>query len=195
MGRGSSKAAGGGGAFKLITDDEAVRFEDNDTLDSQVDGVTHYKDWENNLTGIERDAVHDYTGSNYHSLNKAMRSEEGIQSNYHKHLDKEISSAIDKAVLTKPITVYRGSSPDFLGFKSTPPIEQLQGLVGQSFRDKAFTSTSVSKSGTFGDAIAYKILVPPGKGRGAYVRGISDHKSEKEFLLNKNTHFKVVKVG
>jgi hypothetical protein len=90
------------------------------------------------------------------------------------------------------VTVYRGSSADLLGGYHT--VSEIQQLVGATVIDKGYTSASISKSKTFGGSIGYKIVVPPGKGRGAYVGNISSEKSEVEYLLKRGTHYKITGV-
>ena len=194
MGRGTSKAGGGGGSkpFQVITD--AITFKDDGTLDSQVNKVAHNIAWRKNLTPDEVSGVSYYTGSGYHAINDGLRSKDGIKKgSYAEQAEKGLASAMSKATLDKPITVYRGSSADLLGGANT--VAEIQKLVGGTVHDKGYVSTSVSKSGTFGGEVAYKIIVPAGSGHGAYVRKISGLKGEKEYLLNKGSTFRIVSVA
>lgn len=185
MGRGTSKAGGGGGAFRLIED--AKEFGTTEQADAffgnNLDG----------LTELEKDALNWYTGGVFESFNKALRNGDPIHTNRLKSMD----NAMAKSVLTEPITLSRGSTADLLGFKSTPTISELKELIGGEFVDKAFVSTSAKKNGGFHGNIGYKITVPPGKGRGQYIEKISKYKggNEVEFLLNRNTKFRVTSVS
>lgn len=183
MGRGSSKVGGGGGSFKLI--ENARKFGTADKADA------FFGDNLKELTGKEKDALSWYTGSAYASFNEALRKGEPIHPNRLKSMD----DAMAKSVLTEPITLSRGSSADLLGFKSTPSVAELKNLIGGEFVDKAFVSTSAKSGGGFSGDIGYRITVPPGKGRGQYIKSISHFKSETEFLLNRNTKFRVTSVS
>lgn len=184
MGRGSSKVGGGGGSFKLIegakimtSADEADAFFGNN-LDA--------------LTDKEKNALAWYTTSAFSSFNTSLRNDNPNHPNRMKSMD----NAIAKGVLTEPITVYRGSSADLLGFKSKPSMSELKELVGGEFIDKAFVSSSAVKGqGSFKwEPIQYKITVPAGKGRGQWIKHVSDISSENEFLMKRNTKFRVTKV-
>lgn len=185
MGRGSSKVSGGGGSFKLI--ENAREFGTTEQADAffgnNLDG----------LTKLEKDALNWYTGGAYESFNEALRNDNPIHTNRLKSMD----NAMAKSVLTEPITLSRGSTADLLGFKSTPTISELKALIGGEFVDKAFVSASAKKGGGFHGSIGYKITVPPGKGRGQYIEQISKFKggNEVEFLLNRNTKFRVTSVS
>lgn len=183
MGRGTSKAGGGGDAFKLI--ENAKEFGTTDKADA------FFGDNLKELTGKEKDALSWYTGSAYASFNDALRKGEPI----HPNRLKSIDNAMAKGVLTEPIVVSRGSTADLLGFSSTPSIADLKGLIGGEFVDKAFVSTSAKSGGGFSGDIGYRITVPPGKGRGQYIKNISHFKGETEFLLNRNTKFRVTNVS
>ena len=187
MGRGSSglSSQGGGGGFKLI--ENAKEFPTTAAADAFFGNNLE------TLTTLEKSALTWYTGMNYASFNSALRKGKPIHPNRLKSMD----SAMAKSILTEPITVTRGSTADLLGFSGTPSISQLKGLVGGEFVDKAFVSTSAKASGGFSGLIKYKITVPAGKGRGQYIEKISKYKggNEVEFLLNRNTKFRVTNVS
>lgn len=185
MGRGSSKVGGGGGgSFKLIEDAKVMTSgtEADDFFGNNLDV----------LTDKERSALAWYTGSSYGPFNESLRNDKPNHPNRMKSMDE----AIAKGVLNEPITVYRGSTADLLGFKSTPSMAELKSLVGGEFIDKAFVSSSAVKGqGSFTHKpIQYKITVPAGKGRGQYIRKLSQISPENEFLMKRNTKFRVTKV-
>ena len=184
--KGGGKGAGGGAAKQpvLITG-KTVDENDTDTYFSNTE-------WEKSLGWQERDAVEWYSGYGYDDFNRALR--EGKPGKNDLQKAALIDSAISKAELKEPINVYRGSSSDLVGgYSSISDIKKY--MVGQTVTDKGFTSTSISKNHTFGGQVHYKITVPPGKGRGAYIRGISQHPSEREFLRARNTKYLITGVG
>lgn len=113
---------------------------------------------------------------------------------------KQVSSAIKKHPLEKPMTVYRGMkiTKDDEGSKMYGDLKP-----GDTFQDKGFTSTSTNKK--VGDKFAEKlnrsdvqvvIEVSLKEGDPALPMDLyHKHESEKEILLDRNTKFKVVSVS
>lgn len=169
--KGQSSGKGAGGAarnYKEVNDDSI--------FDKSVN------DWRDNMTQKELKTTRMYTGSAYYKWNDSLRNNNG--EGYEKYT-KELDSAISKFDLKNDIIVYRGTgSYAFPG--GTPEI-------GSIISDKAFLSTSVSKdvARDFDSGIILKIQVPSGRGRGAYVKSVSQHKGENEFLMARNTNLKI----
>ena len=184
MGRGSSKVGGGGGGFKLI--------EGAKEMTSAAEADAFFGNNLDDLTDKEKNALTWYTTNAFWAFNESLRNDKPNHPNRMKSMDE----AMAKSVLTEPITVWRGSTADLLGFKTTPSMAELKSLVGGEFMDKAFVSSSAVKGqGSFTHKpIQYKITVPSGKGRGQWIKHISDISPENEFLLNRNSKFRVTKV-
>lgn len=184
MGRGTSKTRGGGGAFKLI--------EGAKEMTSAAEADAFFGNNLDELTDNEKKALTWYTTSAFDTFNEGLRNDKPIHTNRMKSMD----DAMAKGVLTEPITVWRGSTADLLGFKSTPSISELKGLIGGEFIDKAFVSSSAVKGqGSFTHKpVQYKITVPAGKGRGQWIKHLSDISPENEFLMKRSTKFKVTGV-
>lgn len=197
MGRGKSSSGGGGKPVKLITDAKSFGSQSIYGSNAETDEFFQTETWLNSLTPGEESATKWYTGSAYINLNANLRAGDtpgdvSKCSEYQQKQIKQIDSALSKGVLEKPVTLYRGSTADLLGGRST--VEEIQELVGAKVRDKAYVSASVSKNGSFGGEVAYKILVPAGKGHGAYVGNISNVKSEAEYLMKRNTTYQIMGV-
>ena len=173
----SGKSSGGGARAnrkEVTTDYKEV------TNDKIFDKAA--SDWRGEMTGDEHDIVVSYTDTFYSRVNYDLRWD-----NY-EDFGEEISlldSAISKFNLTNDIVVFRGVSKSAFG--GSPP------QVGSVISDKAFLSTTVSKTTaqSFGNGYVLKINVPKGKGKGAYVDSISYHKGEREFLMPRNTKLKI----
>lgn len=151
--------------------------------------------WVSNLSYDESSIVVKYTGSYYREFNKALRSAKGDETQVSRQMLGErsnLSSAISKYRLKHGTIFHRSSSASLLGGAST--VAEINKLVGSVVVDHGFTSatTTYSKGGgtMFGD-IQYHISTPKGKGIGAWVRPISKHKSEEEFLFNYGSGFRV----
>lgn len=78
-------------------------------------------------------------------------------------------------------------------------IEDLQKMQehGLSFENKAFLSTTPTEGGTYGDqgakAVVRHFFVPE-KATGGYIASVSSYKCENEFLLDKGTKTRIMKI-
>lgn len=176
--RGASSGKGAGGAgYKEVTDDSI--------FDSSVNK------WKSGMNYDEKDTVSAYTGDLYYSLNAALRA--GDTAGYEDEI-KNLDSALSKFTLKDNIVTYRGTSNKI--FMGATSIEEINAsMIGAVITDKAYMSSSVSKSiaDNFEKGFILKINVPKGKGRGAYVRSLSNYKSEKEFLIARGSKFRIDK--
>ena len=197
MGRGSSSAGGGGKPITPSTDAKSFGSESIYGHNDETDKFFGTNEWIDSLKSSEKSAVTWYTGSAYGPLNENLRSGDSPTdlskcSDYQQAKIKDLDAALAKGVLKEPVTVYRGSTADLLGGRKT--VADIQELVGATIKDKGYVSTSISKGKTFHGEVGYKIVVPSGKGRGAYVGNISNIPGENEFLLKRNSSFKVMGV-
>ena len=147
--------------------------------------------WEQSLSNAEYQAVADYSGSDFRSLNSGLRKgKEKELDDHFQSVNVNLESALDKYTLEKPTTFVRGSTADLLGGAST--VEEINAMAGSIVVDKGFTSSSATVSGAFSGEIKYHIDTPAGKGIGAYIRGISEYGiDENEFLFNKGGMYRV----
>jgi hypothetical protein len=139
---------------------------------SDSTGVANaYGPWVQKLSPVERSAIESYTGSGYSSVNASLRQNPSSQAgaNIRKGLDKAPSPP-------PPELVWRGVS--HTGFKSF-----MSGLaVNDVIRMDGFQSTSINPTtavswGGGGTLLEIKPV------KGSYVRLISHHPSEYEYLL------------
>ncbi len=92
-----------------------------------------------------------------------------------------ISEAISKHTLSQPIICYRGSSIDMTkGFQ-----------VGDTIISSQFISTSLVESKAFAYKYRYTIYIPKGT-RGVYIEEISRFPKQREFLIDRNTKFRLL---
>lgn len=142
-----------------------------------------YKSWANNLTSEEKAGISLYTGSYYNALNSGFRK--GIFESHQLNTIHGIDSALAKAMpIKEPTLLYRkvGSEAKDLG----------KLKAGDVYVERGYVSTSISK-GVWSGTYKMNILCPPGA-KGAYIQSISGHKAEKEFLMPRDTMFKVHRV-
>lgn len=184
MGRGASKAGGkGGGSLKNPKDFKSQQeaeeyFEKTGFIDS--------------LSQDERKGIVTYTGAAFETINDSLRGKRKMADDTQKVID-QIDAGIAKSILKEPVTVYRNVHGMAFGLNGKPPTEAaLKELIGGEFVEKGYTSTSAGKN-VFGssDKVLLKINVPSGIGFGGYVAPISQFHSESEFLIKRNTTYRI----
>ena len=142
-----------------------------------------FSSWEKGITTSERQGIYDYTTDEfYQNINNVLR---GLETEYapgNATRVEEITSALGKASVPEPITVYRGVGRSALGDLQGLSPEQ---LVGHMIEDDAFMSTSLVPEGAFSKPVTYIIKVPQGA-EAAFIGDISYYGSkEVELLLNR----------
>lgn len=165
--------------------------EEYDRLRSEYEN-SPVKKWYDSLSGEETDAIMNYAGSDYSGINGLLRGEmtERMVENWNatgktdvRDMIQRVESGIDKFELKEPITVYRTCEKDVF--------ESLSQKVGSTFRDNAFTSTTVLNESVASGNVRMEINVPAGKGVGAYIGSTYGQPDEHEFLLQRGTEFTV----
>lgn len=165
--------------------------EEYDRLRSEYEN-SPVKRWNDSLSGEETDAIMNYAGSDYSGINGLLRGEmtERMVENWNatgktdvRDMIQRVESGIDKFELKEPITVYRTCEKDVF--------ESLSKKVGSTFRDNAFTSTTVLNESVASGNVRMEINVPAGKGVGAYIGSTYGQPDEHEFLLQRGTEFTV----
>lgn len=199
-GRGSSgKAAGGGGGASAV-----VYSTFNTENEADTAFGPSYQNWSKQINTSDKTEIEEYTGSAYVSINETLRGTSNppsqVKAAYLARADK-ISTSLSKFELIDNITVFRGVNLDAFGLSggddifSTATKKGMKALVGTTFVDKGFMSTSAVKSSAFNSKDArISINVPKGKGRGAWVKPLSIYSYENEFLLQKGSGLKITKV-
>jgi len=145
----------------------------------------------------EVQALKEYTGVMYQSVNKALRAGKNIPAADRKEM-KLVEQAFDKAKTTEPLEVYRG-----VGATEMDMFKDLK--VGESFEDRGYGSTSTDKDTadnfSRGDnPTILKIQVPKGSkaisvdSLSVFKKGGHATRSENEILLNKDAKYKVVDI-
>lgn len=182
MGRGSSKAGGGG---MVIDYREANNFFGSE--------------WENSLTTSEMVSIADYAGDAYKDINSALWGTDGDLDRIPDNLTtadgenvkreiQAIDSALAKGTLSQNIIVYRGDQGDiFQGADAS----QINKMKGRTFQNMGYSSASIDINGSTPQKYLYKITVPKGKGRGAYIQNLSPHTTEYEYLIKRSAKYKI----
>jgi hypothetical protein len=149
------------------------------------------------LTPQQTQAIKEYTGSMYRTVNPKLRDGKPVSKADMKDV-KLMDQAFDGAKTKEPIEVYRG-----LGETDRDLFANIK--VGQSFMDHGFVSTSTDKDTAFnfarGDTpTVMRVQVPTGS-KAISVDALSAFKksgyvtrSENEILLNRGGSYKVVSI-
>lgn len=133
--------------------------------------------WSGKLTSAEKTTIKAYTGSAYSEMNSALRK----NPNYTSDRINGVKSALAKGQTPPPPElVWRGVS-------SLPP-----GLhEGSEIRMDGFQSTSINPAFAQSWKSGHVLEIKPAKG-GAYVKTISSHTHEMEYLLPHGAKYKVL---
>lgn len=156
-------------------------------------------DWANKrmplprFTKDELDAVKAYTGHLYKAINKGLRGVATSLTDQVKKIINGLSNAFRKAKTPEAVIVHRGVGPDFLatlGAKTNDPAS-MQGLVGKTFTEQGYLSTSVGRRAAFPKNIYLGIRVPEGH-PAINVMPVSHFgDSEREILIDRNSRMVV----
>lgn len=148
-------------------------------------------DFEESISLSEGNSIEFYSHTGDVRINHLLRS--GFINDEIKEHVENLDNVISMFKIPGDISVYRGSNLDFLYNKFNT--NNLKELIGKSYTDKGYTSTSILINKAFLDKEAiFEIRVPGGKGRGAFISSFSRHFDEYEFLLKRDTKFKIVEV-
>lgn len=147
----------------------------------------------NPWTGAQREAYGDYSGNDgYRRVNGGLRNEEGYRRDRMTDATRQQIADMRAGMREIPdnVVLYRTVGIDAFGFPWQPEMteERARSLVGRTFHDPGFVSTSVNKR--MNKAVQLRIQAPAGT-RGAYLADVSRAATEYEMLLDLGTHFKI----
>ena len=164
-----------------------------------VDAVQSDADkWKSSLTSEEDFAIRSYTGIGYFNVNNALR---GVLGNINSPvaltggmtvgaIARDMDSALAKSTVRLPFTTYRGVDNRFTQLQNL--LKAGDGAIGSVLTDKGFVSTTLDRE-TRTDNNIMRIRVPAGA-KGAYVESITSSSGEQEFILPRNSRFRVTGV-
>lgn len=170
------------GSFKDIDEAEAVLGTPKD-----FDGAL--AKWYDQIKPVHKDAIRKYSGFWYSDINGVERGKilkhdvsPAIYSQIRRY-SQLIEEALNNYELKQDVVLYRQVSEDMLSaFQSSNKL---------FIEDGFFSTTAVKNSVSRHNSIDLVVKVPKGKGRGAYIKYLSDHPFENEFLLNSHSVFSV----
>lgn len=202
------------GAFETGTKTEAPKAENKNTEYKILEGKSarewgenDSKEWADNLSIPEREAIRRYTEQSYEYNNLLRRGEkpDGGKKRV-QEVEKDIAlidKALKKGKIGDNVIVYRGTSIQALGFppKAKPTVQELEKLKGKTIVDKGFMSTTLDRKvisafdgSTYSRQIVnIEIHVPKGT-KGSYIGRVSKTPNEAEILFPKGTKMKIKEV-
>lgn len=162
---------------KAASEDTTVYTKFDGGVESVRYSIQQYSSWVESLTSRERDALNKYGYTSNNVARYLRRGPDSIPEYTVKDTAdqiKGIDSAMKKATIKEPITVYRGVGKDYLGIDWTDE-QSIKIRIGGMITDDSFMSTSLSEE----VATVYKrtggpvfeIDVPSGT-RGAYIDSV-----------------------
>lgn len=157
--------------------------------------------------------IYTYTGGAYDAINALERGGEQLERarrcygeaelSKYEGIGNKISEELSKFKLHEPINVRRvvGNVDYITG--ATSSVEDMKNSIGKVFTEKGFTSATVLSDSALPFASGKKTestratldIYVPSNSRGAYIYKISEHPAEFEYLLDRNTKFKVIDAG
>lgn len=153
----------------------------------------------NDLSKIEKEAVTIYTGDDYKNINDSLRGKD-TATEQNAQVINTLTNALQVSELSENMTLYRGTSIMALGAElmNLSPEE----LVGESFTERGFTSTSTDDymaryfATNYYNSNSRPMIMTIDARVGDHalnVTPISQHPSEQEILFNRNTSFTITR--
>lgn len=180
-------------------------------IDSFEEWQKEYYDFNAGASFLREDNpnIYEYTGGSYQAINALERGGEqyekakrcfGNDLSEYKKVSEGISEELSKFKLNEPLVLKRSVGDVAYITGKTSSIEDMKSVIGQVYTEKGFTSTTVCTDaqlpfGGFKDTATTLEIHAPKATRGAYVYKISDSPAEFEFLIDKNTKFKITDAG
>lgn len=149
----------------------------------------YFRKIQQSFTNAEAEGVRVYTSNDYTHINNYLRGFNDDLGPVSTSTISDIDSALSKMELPADLTLYRGTdSAPFMNIvdKNFNGTLDWNSLVGKTFEDRAFVSTSVDTP--FDDEVRWEINAPKGS-KGGMVNALSMFPNENELLLPRNSKF------
>lgn len=153
-----------------------------------------WKDHNDSLSKDQRQAVHDYTTSDYFAINNALKGTPPKTARERKSIEKT-TALIRSSMAPAPrgTKVFRGTNTASIGLPKNPTLAEMRALVGKTLVNDAFTSTSVSADEIFAGNLELDIEMPEGT-PSLWLNGNSRLPDEHEVLLDAGSRMQVLSV-
>ena len=180
----TSSAASKFSLNKVKVDVEAPKYSTKE-LDA------YFRKSQQSFTNAEAEGVRIYTSNDYTYINNYLRGFSDDLGHISTSTISDIDSALSKMELPADLTLYRGTdSAPFMNIvdKNFNGTLDWNSLVGKTFEDRAFVSTSVERETAFKGEVRWEINAPKGS-KGGMVNTFSMFPNENELLLPRNSKF------
>ena len=180
----TSSAASKFSLNKVKVDVEAPKYSTKE-LDA------NFRKSQQSFTNAEAEGVRIYTSNDYTYINNYLRGFSDDLGHISTSTISDIDSALSKMELPADLTLYRGTdSAPFMNIvdKNFNGTLDWNSLVGKTFEDRAFVSTSVERETAFKGEVRWEINAPKGS-KGGMVNTFSMFPNENELLLPRNSKF------
>ncbi|MFF4417083.1 ADP-ribosyltransferase [Streptosporangium sp. NPDC001559] len=147
------------------------------------------------LTDAEKRAVYRYTEEAYEFVNAGLRGQpiRMDRRDQYAQILEGLDNAFEKTTLPEAVVLHRGARKafvDFLGANVNNP-ESMQALVGKTFVEKGFMSTSVGESAALPGQVYMMIRAPKGYPAMNVMEASEAEEDEREILLRRGAHYVV----
>lgn len=195
---------------------ESGIIEETKTL--SLNNIEDFEKWQNDYYKLNSNVsferkdnpnIYEYTGGAYDAINAVERGGKqyekakkcyGNDLSEYKKISDSISKELSKFKLNTPLNLKRSVGDVDYITDATSSIEDMKNMIGKTFVEKGFTSTTLCADaqlsfGGFKDTKTTLDIIAPKYTKGAYVYKMSDSPAEFEFLIDKNTKFKILDAG
>lgn len=207
-----------------IIENSVENSSESDTIDDikqlSLNDITDFENWQKDYYKLNEDvsfsrdenpAIFKYTGGDYEIINALERGGSQLEKvkkcygeDYVESLNglgEKISKELSKFKLNTPLKLKRSvGNVDYIT-KATSSVDDMRKMIGKTFTEKGFTSTTICSDAQlpFGGInnptkTTLEIIVPKNI-RGAYIYKISESPAEFEFLIDRNTTYKIIDAG
>ncbi|NFI06682.1 hypothetical protein FDF97_07820 [Clostridium botulinum] len=169
-------------------------------------GKQHYKEWADDLSVEEREALDGYIRREYKDINAYLRNDSKPvsgstmeESRIQDRIEK-ITESLEKEPIPENVTVYRWCGAAEFGYEigKIPEFKKFEeDFLNKDKLEKGYMSTSLSSealSAFSSRKIILRLQLPQGS-KGAYVSALGGFGSEKEMLLDKGSKYHINKIS
>ncbi|MCC5425078.1 ADP-ribosyltransferase [Clostridium botulinum] len=169
-------------------------------------GKKNYKEWADDLSVEEREALDGYIRREYKDINAYLRNDSKPvsgstmeESRIQDRIEK-ITESLEKRPIPENVTVYRWCGAAEFGYEigKIPEFKKFEeDFLNKDKLEKGYMSTSLSSealSAFSSRKIILRLQLPQGS-KGAYVSALGGFGSEKEMLLDKGSKYHINKIS
>lgn len=151
------------------------------------------------VPSAERDAIRAYTGSDYVSMNDALFGKNQASS-YTQNLIDLATRGMDRFEAKFDFVSVRGDRPSDMASLLQGTVAQLsnpaflRSRIGKEFEFKGFMSSAVHEDAAWTWKGVTTVIKTPKGTKGLFVDPVSRHRGESEFMYQRGTKLKVLKI-